>query len=91
MLLNLCSHSCPDVVFAVHQVSKYTFKPSCHDELALVWIGLFLKGTKDEGLIMSPTPDPYSECYSMLTLLGSMDMRTRRILIVLAVGLVTLL
>ena len=50
MLLYLCSHSCPDIAFASHQVARCTFKPTHRHELALVCIGCYLKGTKDEGL-----------------------------------------
>ncbi|KAL7474263.1 hypothetical protein ACHAW6_000243 [Cyclotella cf. meneghiniana] len=59
MLLYLCSHSFRDITFAIDQVSRYTFMPICHHELALVQIGHYHKGTKDEGLIMSPPPDPH--------------------------------
>lgn len=64
MLLYLCSNSCQDIAFAVHQVARYTFRPTCHHELALVWIGQYLNGTKDEVLIMSPTPNLHVDCYS---------------------------
>ncbi|KAL7477781.1 hypothetical protein ACHAW6_003578, partial [Cyclotella cf. meneghiniana] len=49
MLLYLSSHSCSDIAFAVQQVAQYTSKPTHWHELALVHIGHYLKGTKDEG------------------------------------------
>ncbi|KAL7475490.1 hypothetical protein ACHAW6_001400 [Cyclotella cf. meneghiniana] len=36
ILLYLFSHSYPDIAFTVHQVAKYTFKPSHRHELAIV-------------------------------------------------------
>ena len=63
MLLYLSGHSRPDIAFAVHQVARYTFKPTRRHELALVRIGRYLKGTKDEGLIMCPSLEPSVECF----------------------------
>ncbi|KAL7486076.1 hypothetical protein ACHAW6_011675 [Cyclotella cf. meneghiniana] len=63
MLLYLSSHSCPNVAFAIHQVAQYTFKPTCQHELALVRIGHYCKGTKGEGLIMSPSLVPWVDCF----------------------------
>ncbi|KAL7489752.1 hypothetical protein ACHAW6_015446, partial [Cyclotella cf. meneghiniana] len=47
MLLYLYGHPHPNIAFSVHQVARYTFKPNYRHELALVWIGFYLKGTKD--------------------------------------------
>ncbi|KAL7478951.1 hypothetical protein ACHAW6_004704 [Cyclotella cf. meneghiniana] len=63
MLLYLCGHSCPDIAFTIHQVARYTFKPTHWHELALSCIGHYLKGAKDEGLIMSPSLDPHVDCF----------------------------
>ncbi|KAL7477337.1 hypothetical protein ACHAW6_003142 [Cyclotella cf. meneghiniana] len=63
MMLYLCSHSCPDIAFAVHQVVRYTFKPTFRHELALVRSGCYLKCTKDEGLIMSPSLVLRVDCF----------------------------
>ncbi|KAL7477635.1 hypothetical protein ACHAW6_003435 [Cyclotella cf. meneghiniana] len=82
MLLYLCSKSCPDIAFAVHQVARYPFKPTCHYEFAL--------GTKDEGLIMSPFPICTLTIIQMPTLIVSMGIRTHRIR-AFAVELVVLL
>jgi hypothetical protein len=63
MLLYLSGHSRPDIAFAVHQVARYTFKPTRRHELALVRIGRYLKGTKDEGMIMCPSEEPSVDCF----------------------------
>jgi hypothetical protein len=63
MLLYLSGHSRPDIAFAVHQVARYTFKPTRRHEQALIRIGRYLKGTRDKGLIMSPTDEPQVDCY----------------------------
>jgi hypothetical protein len=47
MLLYLSGHSRPDIAFAVHQVARYTFKPTRRHEQALIRIGRYLKGTRD--------------------------------------------
>ncbi|KAL7475630.1 hypothetical protein ACHAW6_001543 [Cyclotella cf. meneghiniana] len=63
MLLYVCGHSRPDIAFVVHQVARYIFKPTRRHELALVRIGYYLKGNKDEGLIMSPSLVPHVDCF----------------------------
>ena len=63
MLLYFCGHMRPDIAFAVHQYAWYTFCPTCHHELALIRIGRYLKGTMENGLIMSPSDDPCITCY----------------------------
>jgi hypothetical protein len=52
MLLYLSGQSRPDIAFAVHQVARYTYKPTRWHELALVRIGRYLKGTNDKGIDM---------------------------------------
>jgi hypothetical protein len=64
MLLYLSGCSRPDIAFAVHQCARYTFKPTRRHELALIRIGRYLKGTKNEGLIMLPRDKPSVDCYS---------------------------
>ena len=54
MLLYLSGHSRPDIHFAVTQCCRYGHAPKRSHEEALEHLGLYLKGTKDKGLIMSP-------------------------------------
>ncbi|KAL7475644.1 hypothetical protein ACHAW6_001552, partial [Cyclotella cf. meneghiniana] len=64
MLLYLCGHSRPEIAFAIHQVAQYTFKPTRRHDLALVCIAYYLKGTKNEGLMMSPSLVPWVDCFT---------------------------
>ncbi len=50
MLLYL-GHSHPNIAFATHQCTCYTFAPKQVHEDALKCIGHYLKGTLDKGLI----------------------------------------
>jgi hypothetical protein len=63
MLLYLSGHSRPDIAFAVHQCTRYTFKPTRRHEVALIRIDRYLKGTMDKGMILSPTDSPQVDCY----------------------------
>ena len=54
MLWCLCSHSRPELGFAVSQCARFAFAPKrCH-ELASMRIGQHLKGAVNDGLIMKP-------------------------------------
>ena len=63
MLLYLCGHSHPDISFAVHQCTQYTFAPKWSHEKALIRIGRYLKGTMDKGLTLQLTDDLTLDCY----------------------------
>lgn len=64
MLLYLSEHSSPDISFDVHQCAQYAFSPTfCHKK-ALICIGQYLKGTKDQGLILTRSDDLKLDCYS---------------------------
>jgi hypothetical protein len=54
MLLYL-GHSRPDIAFATHQCTHYTFAPKQFNEDALKHIGCYLKGTLTNGLILTPS------------------------------------
>jgi Reverse transcriptase (RNA-dependent DNA polymerase) len=54
MLQYLVSHSRPDIMFAVSQCARYTHNPRRKHEQALERIGQYLKGTREQGLIMKP-------------------------------------
>jgi hypothetical protein len=63
MLLYLSGHTRPDIAFAVHQCTWYTFQPTTKHAAALKRIGRYLKGTRDKGIIMKPLPYPHVDCY----------------------------
>jgi hypothetical protein len=50
----LQGHSRPDITMATSQVARYVHKPKRSHELALIRIGLYLKGTLDKGIILKP-------------------------------------
>ena len=50
----LQGHSRPDITMATSQVARFVHKPKRSHELALIQIGLYLKGTLDKGLILKP-------------------------------------
>ena len=54
MLLHLSGHTRPDITFAVSQCARFTHSPTRLHEEALRRIGLYLKQTKTEGLILEP-------------------------------------
>jgi hypothetical protein len=50
------AHSRPDIGFAVSQAARFTFDPKRSHELALIRIGQYLMATREQGLILKPTP-----------------------------------
>jgi hypothetical protein len=56
MMWYLCGHTRPDIGFAVSQAARFSFAPKRSHELALLRIGLYLKGTRTRGLIFKPQP-----------------------------------
>ena len=54
MLLYLSGHSRPDIHFAVSQCARWSHDPNRSHEKALERIGLYLKGTREKGLILQP-------------------------------------
>jgi hypothetical protein len=63
MLLYLSGHSRPDIAFAVHRCARYTFSPTKKHINALKCIGRYLKGTRDKGIIMRPSPNLTVDCF----------------------------
>ena len=51
MLLYLSGHTRPDLSFAVHQCTRYTFALTNKHEKSLLCIGWYLKGTLDKGIL----------------------------------------
>ncbi|KAL7477740.1 hypothetical protein ACHAW6_003538 [Cyclotella cf. meneghiniana] len=71
---------CPNIVFALHQCTRYIFKPAAKHEAALKCIGHNLKGALDTGLILPPINKIKIDFFLMWTLRVYMDKKTSRIL-----------
>jgi len=63
MLLYLASNSRPDIAFAVHQAARFTHAPKASHEKAVLRICWYLKGTRDEGLLLQPSEKLKVDCY----------------------------
>ncbi len=64
MLLYLTGHSPLDCSsFATNQCARYTFAPTRKHENALIQIGRYLKGTINNGIILSPSETLHINCY----------------------------
>ena len=46
----------PDISYAVHQCARFAADPKKEHGDTVRWIGRYLKGTKDQGVIMKPMP-----------------------------------
>jgi hypothetical protein len=55
MLLYLLGHTRPDLAYSVSQVARFMFNPKHSHKIAIKWIGHYLIGTKDKGMIIKPT------------------------------------
>ncbi len=44
----------PDIAYAVHQCARFSANPKKEHGMAVTWLGRYLKGTRDKGLIMKP-------------------------------------
>jgi histone deacetylase 1/2 len=64
MLMYLASNSRPDIAFAVHSCVRFTHCPKRVHEKALKRIGRYLKGTRERGMIIRPTPDLSLDLYA---------------------------
>jgi hypothetical protein len=63
MLQYLQAHSRPDMTFAVSQSAWYVQRTQRWHEIVIEHIGLYLKGSQDEGLILKPTGRLDIDCY----------------------------
>ena len=75
MLFYLASNSRPEIAFAVHQCARFSHCPRATHEIAVKKICRYLKGSFDQGIIFTPTPDAFDiECDSdFVGLFGSED------------------
>jgi histone deacetylase 1/2 len=63
MLLYLSSNTRPDITFAVHQCARYSHNPKQSHAKAIKRIIRYLQGTKDKGMIFSPSSDFAVNCF----------------------------
>ena len=49
----------PDIAYSVHCCAMYMFCPKNWHETALKCIGIYLKETQDQGLILNPSSDVF--------------------------------
>jgi Reverse transcriptase (RNA-dependent DNA polymerase) len=53
----------PDIAYIVHQCARFAAKPKKEHALALKWLGRYLKGTRDKGMILRPLENKDLEVY----------------------------
>ena len=64
VLMYLAGHSRPDITYNVRQVARLKFFPKRSHEAGLKIIGWYLLGTRNKGLIITPTRDFNIDAYS---------------------------
>ena len=63
MLNYLAASTRPDCLFAVHQCARFSANPKLSHERAVKRIVRYLKGTRDEGLIIKPDATAGVQCF----------------------------
>lgn len=63
MIMYLASNSLPDIMFYVHQCSRFTHSPKKIHENSVKKIVRYLLGTRDEGLRLQKVNEMKLECY----------------------------
>lgn len=63
MLQYLQNHSRPDITYAVSQCARFVHSPRRSHETALEQLGQYLKGTVEEGLVLTPTGKLSIDCF----------------------------
>ena len=53
----------PDISYIVHQCARFTSDPRKEHAQAIRWLGRYLRGTKNEGMILTPNPKKGLEVY----------------------------
>ncbi|KAL7460028.1 hypothetical protein ACHAXS_000496, partial [Conticribra weissflogii] len=54
----------PDIIFAVHQLARYSADPREDHEKAVEWLAMYLNHTKTLGVIFRVNPKAGFECYA---------------------------
>lgn len=63
MLHYLQGSTPPDISMATHQCARFSSDPKVSHERAVRYIGKYLLGTKDRGVIYRPNPNKGIECF----------------------------
>ena len=63
MLMFLSTNSRPDIAYAVNQCARFTHCPRASHAVAIKRIIRYLKGTRDQGMILSPSSTLNVDCY----------------------------
>ena len=71
MLNYLAASTRPDILFAVHQCARFSSDPKLCHEQGVKRIVRYLKGTLDQGLILTPDSSRSVECYVDADFAGS--------------------
>ena len=77
MLNYLSASTRPDILFAVHQCARFAANPKLSHERAVKRIVRYLKGTKNNGLILRPNPQDGIKCYVDADFAGGYSEDTR--------------
>ena len=59
----LAQNSKPDIAYAVHQCARFTHAPRKYHVVGIKSIIRYLQGTKDKGLMLSPSTKLQVDCY----------------------------
>jgi hypothetical protein len=62
----------PDIAYAVHQCARFAADPRIEHAKAVRWIGRYLKGTRDKGLILKPQEHSF-DCFVDSDFSGNWD------------------
>jgi hypothetical protein len=62
----------PDISYAVHQCARFTTNPRKEHGDAIRWLGRYLKGTRDKGIILKPNKSSF-EVYVDADFAGNWD------------------
>jgi hypothetical protein len=62
----------PDIAYAVHQCARFASDPKVEHAKAVRWIGRYLRGTRDKGIILKPLEQSF-ECFVDSDFAGNWD------------------
>ena len=61
--LNYLAQTTHDIMYAIHQIAKYSSDPRTSHGEAIIYLICYLKKTRDLGLCFKPDPSKGFECY----------------------------
>jgi hypothetical protein len=62
----------PDIAYATHQLARFAANPREEHDKAAKWLGRYLSGSKDKGIVMTPANKGF-ECYVDADFAGNWD------------------